>query len=456
MSLKSKTEPVDNKVELEILIDKGAFDAAVTEAYRKNAAKLSVPGFRKGKAPRAIVEKMYGKDMFYEDALNTLLPTEYEAAVKEAGIEPVSRPEMDVTSIDDNGVAVKASVYVKPEIELEAYKGLKVEKPIYKVSEEDVASELEKVRKRNARMISVTERPAENGDTAVFDFEGFADGVPFEGGKAEKHSLVLGSGQFIPGFEEQIVGKSIDEEFDVNVSFPEEYHAEELKGKPAVFKCKLHEIKREELPELDDEFAKDASEFNTLDEYKADIKSKLEASRAKAADSALDDSVFDALLAGMKADIPSPMLEAEIDQKVQDYEYRLSSQGLNLETFFQYTGQTMQTMREQFAPQAERSVKIRLALEKIATLENIVPSEEELDVEYGRLADAYKMEVDKIKMSIDKSMLEKDIAVHKAFELVKSAAEVTEVEGKDAAHSHVHDHDECEDEGCDCHDHDHE
>ena len=426
MSLKSQTQPENGAVTLEIEIDKVTFETAVSAQFRKNAPKMNIPGFRKGKAPRNIVEKMYGKGVFYEDALNDLMPSAYEEALKESGIDPVSRPEMDIVSMDENGVVVSAKVYVMPTVTMSEYKGLTADRETFEITDEEIDAELEKVRKRNARTINIEDRAAVMGDKVTFDFEGFKDDVPFDGGKAEKHVLTLGSGQFIPGFEEQVVGKSIGEDFDVDVTFPEDYHAEELKGAPVKFVCHLHEIKSEELPELDDEFAKDASEFATLDEYKADIKAKLTTTKQNASDRGVEEQLIDGIIAAMSAEIPEVMYESEVDNQVQDYEYRLRSQGLDLQTFFQYTGQTIEQMREQFKPQAERQVKARLALEEIVKLEALEPTEAEYEEEYARLATAYTMEVDKIKESLTKEMMAKDINMKKALDLVKAAAVVTD------------------------------
>ena len=424
MELK-KTEKIENnKYELTFSIDKEAFEAAVNAVYRKNVKNINVPGFRRGKAPKNIIEKLYGKGVFYEDAINDLLPDAYSAAIKEAGIDPVSRPEFDVESIED-GVTVKATVYVKPEVEIKDYIGITANKYVVPVSDEDVEADLGRVRERNAREIEITDRAAQIGDKVVIDFDGYVDGVAFDGGKSEKYNLKLGSGQFIPGFEDQIVGHNIGDSFDVNVEFPAEYHAEELKGKPAVFKVVLHSIKFDELPELDDEFAKDVSEFDTLDEYKADIKAKITERNEKQAENAFEEQIIAALIERLEADIPEAMFENETENFVRDYDSRLRMQGLDLSTYFKYTGLDLDTLRGQFRPQAERQVKTRLALEKIVELEKITATDEEIEKEYENLVMAYGMEIEKIKATVDSEAIAADLCVKKAVDLVKEKAVVT-------------------------------
>ena len=425
MSL-TKSEVIEkNRYELQFSVDKATFDAAVSAVYRKQVKNISVPGFRKGKAPRSIIEKMYGTGVFYEDAINDLIPDAYTEALKEAAIDTVGQPEFDVVSIDENGLVLSAKVYVKPEVEIKDYVGIEVEKEVVAVSDEDVDRERETIRERNSREIDVTDRAAEMGDTTVIDFEGFCDGVAFEGGKGTDYALKLGSGSFIPGFEEQIVGKSIDEEFDVNVTFPEEYHAADLAGKPAVFKVKIHAITKVELPELDDDFAKDVSEFDTFAEYKADIKAKIEKRHEAAAENAVEDKLVEALIEKLEADIPEPMFVAETENFVRDYDTRLRSQGLDLNTYFKYTGMNLDALREQMRPQAERQVKARLALEKIAALENLEAPEDDINAEYEKIANAYGIELEQVKASIDSDAIAADMKVQKAMELVKEKAVVT-------------------------------
>ncbi len=414
-----------NRVELEFSVDKATFDKACNDAYKKNVGKIQIPGFRKGKAPRAMIEKMYGKGVFYEDALNAILPDATEAAVKEAGIKVVSAPEYDIDEIDENGVVVKAKFYVYPTIEVKEYKGLKAERNVKNATVADANEEIKRVQQRNARTIDVTDRAAKKNDTVTIDYAGSVDGVLFEGGSAEGHNLKLGSGQFIPGFEDQIIGHKIGDEFDVEVTFPEEYHAEDLAGKPAVFKTKLHAIKYEELPKLDDEFAKDVSEFDTLAEYKADVKAKIQERNEKAADAEVNEALMEALMASVEGEIPEVMIEREAENMVRDYDTRLRMQGLDLATYFKYTGQNLETLREQFKPQAEKQVKSRLALEKVAELEKIEATAEEIEEEYSKLSQAYGVEVDRCKELVDAESVGQDIAVNKAFEFVRDNAVIT-------------------------------
>lgn len=423
MSLKAANVKETNRVELEIEVDAAAFEEAVQKAYRKSIGKMNIPGFRRGKAPRSYVEKVYGTGVFYEDAVNDLYPTALDEAIKESGYEYVEdKIDLDVVSVGEEGLVFKAVITVKPEVTLSEYKGLDIKREEAEVTDADVDAEVEKLRDRNSRLVTVEGRAAENGDTVEFDFDGYVDDVAFDGGKAENYSLVLGSGQFIPGFEEQIVGKNAGEEFDVNVTFPEEYHAEELKGKPAVFKCKLHEIKAKELPEADDDFAKDCSEFDTMDELKADLKEKLQKSRADAADAAFENALVDKLVENMTAEIPAAMFENEVSEQVQNFAYRLQSQGMNMELYMQYTGMDEEAMRQNFRPQAEQQVKGRLALEKVAALENLTPSDEEIEAEYARLAEQYQMDADRVKALIDSAAIAKDLSLKKALDFVKENA----------------------------------
>ncbi len=423
-----KAEKIENsQFELHISVDKATFDEAVNKAYQKDGKKMSVPGFRKGKAPRSIIEKMYGKGVFYETAINDIIPGAYEDAVKEAGIEPVAQPEFDIVSLDDNGLVLSAKVYVKPEVAIADYLGLAVTRTVTPVDDAEVEREIEMVRERNSRETEVLGRAAETGDTAVIDYEGFCDGVAFEGGKGEDYALKLGSNTFIPGFEDQIVGKKIDEEFDVNVTFPTEYHSADLAGKEAVFKCKLHALTRVELPELDDDFAKDVSEFDTMAEYRADLKAKIEKRHQDSANTAVDEKLVDALIEKLEADIPAPMFEAETENFLRDYDNRLRMSGLDLSTYFKYTGMTLESMREQFRPQAERQVKARLALEKIVELEKLEVTEEDIDGEYQNIANAYNMPVEQVKESVPADAIAGDMRVKKAMDLVREKAVITDV-----------------------------
>lgn len=426
MSLKNQKNIGPNNYEFEISIDGATFSAAVDKAYKKSAKNITIPGFRRGKAPRAIIEKMYGRGVFYEDAVNDLLPAAYEEAAKEFGMEIVGRPEFEIDNIDDNGATIKVKVYTKPEMKLDGYKGVEGTRTVTPVTDADVDAEVERVRARNSRMIDVTDRAAALEDTVDINYEGSVDGVPFEGGKADGHSLTLGSGQFIPGFEDQIVGHNIGDEFDVNVTFPEKYHAEELAGKAAVFKVKLNGIKFNEKPALDDDFAKDVSEFDTLAEYKADIRAKLEENNKKSADAAVDEQLVAAVVEKLEGDIPEVMYDAECENMVRDFDTRLRMQGMDLKTYFKYTGMDLDGLREQSRPQAERQVKTRLALETIAANEKIEASDDEIEEEFKRLSEAYGMEVDQIKAQIAPEALAEDIKVRKAVEFIRDNAKITD------------------------------
>ena len=422
MALKKTTEVEKNLYEIEFDVDAQTFEAAIEKVYRKEVKKINVPGFRKGKAPRSMIEKMYGKGVFYEDAVNEIIPDAYEAAVKEAALKVVSRPEFDIVTIGEEGVTLKAKFYVKPEVELSGYKGIEVEKNVKEVTEDDITAEIDKVRQRNSRTIDVTDRAVQDRDLANIDYEGFCDGVAFDGGKAEGYDLAIGSGSFIPGFEEQIIGHNIGEKFDITVKFPEEYHSTDLAGKDAIFKISLNGIKVNELPALDDEFVKDVSEFNTVDEYKADVKAKLEKKNEQEAENSVEAQIIDALVNALVADIPAAMFEAETENFVRDYDSRLRMQGLDLATYCKYTGQTLDTLREQFKPMAERQVKTRLALEKIYELEGIDATAEEIEAEYGNLANAYGLEADKVKELVEADAIKADLCVKKAVEFVKANA----------------------------------
>lgn len=431
MSLKNLTNPEKNAVEFEFSADKETFEKAVAKVYKSKVGSINVPGFRKGKAPRQIIEKMYGKGVFYEDAINDILPEAYENAVKDCDLVFVSAPEFDIVSIDDNGVVFKAKVYTKPEVEIKDYKGIEVEKDAVEVTDEDINVEIEQKRVRASRLIDITDRAVENGDNVDIDYEGSVDGVPFDGGKAEHQSLVIGSGSFIPGFEEQIIGKNIGDEFDINVTFPTEYHAEELAGKAAVFKIKLHGIKFNEMPEVDDEFAKDNG-FDTLDEYKADIKARINERKEKEAEAGVEEQIINALIEKLEADIPDAMFKTEAENMLRDYDNRLRMQGLDIGTYMKYTGLTLDGLRDQFRPQAERQVKTRLALEKIAELEKLEPTAEEIAAEYEDMSKMYSMEVEKIKEIVDEKGVGADLKVKKAVELVKAEAKVSEKTEKKA------------------------
>ncbi len=418
-----KSEKAEHSIyNLEFSVDKETFDKAVSNAYRKQVGKISVPGFRKGKAPRSVIEKMYGKGFFWDDALNEVLPDAFDAALKESALDMVGQPEFDVVSIDDNGVVFSAKVAVKPDVTIKDYLGIEAEKKVAEVTDEEIKNEINTVRERNSREIEVTDGESVMGDVCTIDYEGFVDGVAFEGGKGDAYPLKLGSGNFIPGFEEQVAGHKIGEAFDVNVTFPEEYHAKELAGKAAVFKTVIHAIKHIELPELDDDFAKDVSEFDTMDEYRADVKAKIAKRHEDEADRAFEDAIVDTLIEKVEADIPEQMYVAETENYVRDYDNRLRMQGLDLKTYFQYTGMTLDTLREQLRPQAEKQVKLRLALETIATLENITVSDEDVEGEIKNIAEAYKMEADQVRQMVPTDSIAQDMKVKKAMDLVKEKA----------------------------------
>ena len=426
MALKNTNKVETNLYEIEFDVDKATFNAAIEKVYRKEVKNITIPGFRKGKAPRSIIEKRYGKGVFYEDAVNEVIPDAFESAIKETTLKVVSQPDFQIVNIDENGVVLKAKFYVKPEeVSVKEYKGFKVTKTVEEVTEDEINNEIEMIRGRNGRIVEVTDRPVENGDLATIDYEGFCDGVAFDGGKAEKYQLAIGSNSFIPGFEEQIIGHNIGENFDITVKFPEEYHAENLAGKDAIFKITLHGIKKNELPELDDEFAKDVSEFDTFDEYKADIKAKLVNKKEKAAENAVEEQIINALVENLEAEIPEAMFVNEAENFVRDYDSRLRMQGLDIQTYCKYTGQTLDGLREQFRPMAEKQVKTRLALEKIVELESITASDEEVEAEYENLASAYGMKAEDVKKYVEADAVSADLCVKKAVDFVKVNAEVT-------------------------------
>jgi len=431
MNLISCEKLEKSMVELQFSIDAETFKAAVNNAFKREGKKYAIPGFRKGKAPRHMIEKMYGSDIFQYDAVNDLFPEAYEAAVKEAKIDVVGRPDPEVVSMSEaDGVVLKVKVAVKPEVELGEYAGLTVTKEAKNVNEADVDAEVKRMQDRNGRLLT-REGAAENGDTVDIDFEGFVDGKAFEGGKAEHYSLVLGSGSFIPGFEDQVVGHSAGEEFDVNVKFPEEYGAAELAGKDATFKIKLHEVKYKELPALDDDFAKDVSEYDTLDELKDSIRNNIKTNLDKQAEQKVENDLMDQVIANMKADIPDAMVDSRIDELVQDFEYRISQQGLKLADYLKYMGMNIEQFRAQFKEQADKQVKMRLAMEAIVAKEGITASDEEFEEEVKRIADAYKMEADKVKSIVDAAAVKADLAINKAIDFVKEKANVVTAEPKE-------------------------
>ncbi len=424
-----KNETIDkSRVKLTIEIDKDAFADAVMKAYKKNVKKIAIPGFRKGKAPKAIIERYYGEGIFYEDAVNFVCPDAYEFAVKEADIEPVDRPEIDIETIGEGkDLVITAEVTVKPEVELGDYIGVSAEKKNYRTKVADVDAQIKAAQDKNARMIDIDDRAVKKGDFTVIDFEGFVDGVPFEGGKATDHSLEIGSGQFIPGFEDQLIGAKIGEEKEINVTFPEEYHAEELKGKPAVFKVTVKSIQQKELPELNDDFAKDVSEFDTFEEYKQDVKAKLDKANADKTAAEFEGNVIKVVTDAAKVDIPQCMIDAKIEDLIRDFGYRLSSQGLSLDQYMKYTGATVDTFKEQFKDQAAEQVKTALVLGEIAKKENIEVTDEDVENEFKRMAEMYGMEVDKLKEYIkdgEKDSLKEELKIKKAVDKIVGAAKV--------------------------------
>ena len=423
MSLKSTNKVETNKYELEVEIAPEAFEKAVQQAYLNNRKRIQIPGFRKGKAPRKLIEKEYGEGFFYEDAVNLIYGAEVDAAVKEAGLELVTRPDVEVTAVSkDEGVKMKVTCTVKPEVELGDYKGIEVEKTVAPVEDEDIDREIKKLLEKNVRIVTVDDRPAEKGDTVKIDFEGFKDDVAFDGGKAEDFDLELGSGQFIPGFEDAIVGHSVGEQFDINVTFPEEYQVADLAGAPAVFKINLKGITKKEYPEADDELISETTDFDTLDEYKADVKKKLEEQNEKAADNAVENYLFDKVVEGMKAEIPEVMYENRVNEMLNEFAMRLQSQGLNLDMYMKYSGQTPDDLKKTYREQAEKQVKLRLALEQVVKQEGIEATAEEIESEINTIAQNNNITAEEVRKYVSDADVAKDIAVGKAVDLIKSNA----------------------------------
>ena len=423
MSLKAVNNKETNVVELEIEISAEDFEAAVQQTYLRARKNISMPGFRKGKAPRKLIEREYGEGVFYEDAVNGCATKYVDEAIEEAKLDIVAQPDVSVTDLSkENGVKLVAVCTVKPEVTIENYKGIEVEKVVEAVTDEDVDKRAQALCDRNARLVTIEDRAAQNGDIVTIDFKGFKDDVAFEGGEAEDFDLELGSGQFIPGFEDQIIGHSVGEEFDINVTFPDEYQVEELKGAPAVFKIKLKEIKFKEVPELDDDLIKDSTEFDTVDEYKADLRKSMEESAEKAADAAVENKIFDTIIENMKAEVPQVMYDNRINEMLQELAQRLAPQGISLQQYFQYTGQSLESAKKMYEEQAKKQVDLRLALEKIAELENIEPSAEDIEAEYNRIAETYGMDVEEIKKVITDEGIKNDVAVGKAVDFVKENA----------------------------------
>ena len=423
MSLKSTNKVDTNKYELEIEIGAEAFEEAVQKAYLKNKGRIQVPGFRKGKAPRKLIEKTYGEGFFYEDAVNLIYAGEVDAAVKEAGLELVTKPDVEITAVDKaTGVAMKATCTVKPEVEVTDYKGIEVEKTVKPVEDEDIEKEIKKLQEKNVRIVTVDDRAAEMSDTVTIDFEGFKDGVAFDGSKADDFELELGSGQFIPGFEDAIVGHNAGEQFEINVTFPEQYQVAELAGAPAVFKINLKSITKKEVPEADDDLVQETTEFDTLEDYKADARKRLEEANDKAADSAVENYLFDKVVENMKAEIPEVMFENRANEMVNEMAMRLRSQGISMDMYMQYSGQTAEQIMTSYMEQATKQVKLRLALEQIVKNEGIEAAEDEIADEMKSIADSNKLTVEEIKKYISEADVAKDIAVGKAVDLIKESA----------------------------------
>ena len=412
----------NNTAKLTIEVEASKFDKAIQKAYQKNKNKFNIPGFRKGKVPYAMVEKMYGAAVFYEDAANELISGAYAQAAEESGLEIVARPEINVTQIEKGKPFIfEAEVTTKPEVKLGKYKGIKVEKADVTVTDEEVAEELDKVKEQNARLVAADDKAVEDGDQTTIDFEGFVDGVAFEGGKGEDYPLTIGSHSFIDTFEEQLIGKKVGEEVEVNVTFPENYQAKELAGKPAMFKVTIKEIKVKEYPELDDDFAQDVSEFDTLDEYKEDIKKNLTEKKEKEAEAEKESKVIEAIVNDAEMDIPEKMVEAQAEQMLEEFAQNIAMQGISFEQYLQFTGATVDQMKEQVKPQAQARVESSLVLEAVVKAENIETSEEDFEAELKKMAETYKMELDQIKEFMgdyEKKQIKEDLAIQKAIEVI--------------------------------------
>ncbi len=417
-----------NMAKLTVEVSAEQFEECIKAAYKKNKNRFMIPGFRKGKAPQHMIEKMYGPGVFYEDAAEEAIDQTYADAMKDSELEIVSRPEISIVQIEKGQAFIyNAMVAVKPEVTLGEYKGIQVEKASEEVTDEDVAAELVRIQNQNSRLITIEDRPVEDGDQAVIDFDGSVDGVAFDGGKAEDYPLTIGSHSFIDTFEEQLIGKSIGEECEVNVTFPQEYHAKDLAGKPAVFKVKIKEIKKKELPVLDDEFASEVSEFDTLDEYKADLRKGLEEKKKKEAASENEDRVVEAVVANASMDIPEPMIESQVEGLVQDYARRMYSQGIAFGQYMEYTGMTKDSLKEQMRPQAVKRIETRLVLEAVAEAEKLEVTDERLEEEIQKMAEAYKMEAEKLKEHMgdaEKKQMKQDIAVQEAVDFLVAEAQL--------------------------------
>lgn len=434
MNLKSSNNVETNKHELLLEVTPEELNQAINEVYRRESKRMNVPGFRKGKAPRAFIEKYYGEDVFFQAAVDHLYNPMMNAAIEQSELEVVGVNSYSIEKISkEEGIEAKLTVTVQPEVKIDGYKGIEVVKESVEPTAEEIDSEIERVRQRNSRVVTVEDRAAEDGDIVVIDFDGYTDGKQFDGGKAENFDLTLGSGQFIPGFEEQVVGHNVDDEFDVKVKFPEDYHAEELKGKDATFKIKLHEIKHRELPDVDDEFVKDVSEFDTLEEYRKDLENSIRTRKEHAAETSTEQQLIKAIVDKVEADVPQMMIDREVDEIINSFDMQLRDQGMNLETYLKYTQGTVEALQEQYRERAEQQVKVRLGLAKIAEQEGLEVTDEEIEAEYKKIADAYGMPIENVKAMVRSKDISKDVANQKAMDLVKESTVYTDKAPEDKA-----------------------
>lgn len=434
MNLKSSNNVETNKHELLLEVTPEELNLAINEVYRRESKRMNVPGFRKGKAPRAFIEKYYGEDVFFQAAVDHLYNPMMNAAIEQSELEVVGVNSYSIEKISkEEGIEAKLTVTVQPEVKIDGYKGIEVVKESVEPTAEEIDSEIERVRQRNSRVVTVEDRAAEDGDIVVIDFDGYTDGKQFDGGKAENFDLTLGSGQFIPGFEEQVVGHNVDDEFDVKVKFPEDYHAEELKGKDATFKIKLHEIKHRELPDVDDEFVKDVSEFDTLEEYRKDLENSIRTRKEHAAETSTEQQLIKAIVDKVEADVPQMMIDREVDEIINSFDMQLRDQGMNLETYLKYTQGTVEALQEQYRERAEQQVKVRLGLAKIAEQEGLEVTDEEIEAEYKKVADAYGMPIENVKAMVRSKDISKDVANQKAMDLVKESTVYTDKAPEDKA-----------------------
>lgn len=434
MNLKSSNNVETNKHELLLEVTPEELNQAINEVYRRESKRMNVPGFRKGKAPRAFIEKYYGEDVFFQAAVDHLYNPMMNAAIEQSELEVVGVNSYSIEKISkEEGIEAKLTVTVQPEVKIDGYKGIEVVKESVEPTAEEIDSEIERVRQRNSRVVTVEDRAAEDGDIVVIDFDGYTDGKQFDGGKAENFDLTLGSGQFIPGFEEQVVGHNVDDEFDVKVKFPEDYHAEELKGKDATFKIKLHEIKHRELPDVDDEFVKDVSEFDTLEEYRKDLENSIRTRKEHAAETSTEQQLIKAIVDKVEADVPQMMIDREVDEIINSFDMQLRDQGMNLETYLKYTQGTVEALQEQYRERAEQQVKVRLGLAKIAEQEGLEVTDEEIEAEYKKIADAYGMPIENVKAMVRSRDISKDVANQKAMDLVKESTVYTDKAPEDKA-----------------------